>query len=163
MSVFFGFFFGPLLKGTCRLLFTTHGGEYRMQPCVEQVSRQGWKQRNYTVPPWARWASPHGTHREHHSWENTVKLPDASPTLVLSTRDSTLTACSYLAQSGKSLYGHECCVLWFLCNEAAWEPCAVTECQRERPALSSPGHKNDWRLNSELSVMSLLKHHLTSL
>lgn len=123
------------------------GSEYQMQPCTEQVSCQGWKQHNCTVPPWAGWASPHGTHGEHHSWENTVKLPNASPALVLSTRDCTLAACSHLEQSGKSLYGHKCCVLWFLYNEVAWEPCAVTEWQRETPGLSSPGHKNDWRVS----------------
>lgn len=77
------------------------GGEYQMQPCTEQVPGQGWKQHSYTVPPWARWAAPHGTHREHHSWENTVKLPNASPTLVLSTRDSTLAACSYWNSQGR--------------------------------------------------------------
>lgn len=95
-------FFGPLLKGTCRLLFPTHWWWISDAALHGAGALQGWKQHSYTVPPWARWAAPHGTHREHHSWENTVKLPNASPTLVLSTRDSTLAACSYWNSQGRA-------------------------------------------------------------
>lgn len=37
--------------------------------------------------------------RDHHIWKNTVKLPNKSQTLVLRTRDYTLTAHSSLEQS----------------------------------------------------------------
>lgn len=105
--VFLGVFFGPLLKGTCRLLFKMVVS-IRPSPARSRCPASAGSSTITLCPP--EQAELHLM--EQTGWQTRrplqlgkhCKLPNASPTLVLRTRDSTLTACSYLEHSGKFVW-----------------------------------------------------------